>query len=598
MQEIKVVSLANNVSLNQLKRIVIDIKKNKIALSPRLKSYTYQKTIWHDHHSRYFLFKLHSLTMISYLLTDYKLFKDDQCVEKAIHLFYLWYEENFPKSYCELCYHPHVIAQRLLVVSNLFSVCKKLDLCILEDLFIEVMSTHAKMLNDDNIYKKQHLDGIDQDIALLTTAIIYNEYYIKNAFYSYIELSIERLNNQLDYYISDDESSFLGQSIENAYRLFLRLNDLLLFLNESIQLESFSKLIKKKQDCLYQFIYTFTQPGGILPPIGDSSYVSINQALFLSYPHPYNLHFKSLFKNSKHLVDRFVYYKKANLLITNGLEYQFIFNNAFYSTNHKHQDNLAFCLSYKGNELFIDGGRYNYQTDNYYRQAIISSYAHNTICVDYNDYQIDKYQINHSGIVNVVLEDDLTYACGIHTLYEAVILKRNILIVSNQLFVIDEMFAKEMHAYEIIFHLNPILKLKSKYNKNYYGFVDNELALSLHPIFSTFELTPHYHYGNQNQYKGFMSRMLNQIEPAHTLIYQGKGENELVVNQISLGGLELPINVKANDKLIQIKVDEDLYTILRGKTYNEITKNNLPLNQKISSYSTLNQAINDFFCSI
>lgn len=585
MQDIKVVSLTNNVSLNQLKKLVVDIKKDKIALSPRLKTYTYQKTIWYDHHSRYFLFKLHSLTMISYLLTDYKLFKDDKCVEKAIQLFYLWYEENFPKSYCNLSYHPHVIAQRLLVVSNLLSICKKLDLCILDDIFIEVMSTHVKMLSDDYLYKKQHLDGIDQDIALLITGIVYNQYYIKNAFNEYIELAIKRIYKQLDYFIDDDESSFLGHSIQNAYRLFLRLNDLYIFVNQSIKFESFSKHIKIKQDHLYQFIYTFTQPGGILPPIGDSSYVSINQKLFLAYPHPY----------SKHLVNRNIYFPKANLLITNDLDHQLIFYNSFYSTYHKHHDNLAFCLSYKGDLLFIDGGRYNYQTDNYYRQAINGSYSHNTICVDFHDYQIDKYQLNRSAIVNVVLEDYLTYACGIHTLYEAVILKRNILFISNQLLLIDEIFAKEMHDYEIVFHLNPILKLKTNGHKEHFGFLNNELAFQLKPIFSTILLTPHYHYGNQNQYKGFMSRKLNQIEPAHTLIFQGKGENELVVTQISLGEKELPINVIANDKMIQIKIVDDTFTILRGKTYNELTKNNLPLNQKISSNNILNKAINTFY---
>jgi len=590
MHEIELFSLTNQIDLKQLRKMVIAINNNKMTLSPLLKSYPYHKKIWYENQNRHFLFKLQSLTMINHLLSQYKLDKDDHNIERALQLFYQWYEENFKYSRCDLCFHPRVIAHRLITASDLLCICKTLNLCILDDLFIEVMATHTKLLADCDYYKKDHFDGIDQDIVLLVSSIVYNHYYIDNAFNAYIDIASKRLMIQLDYFIDEHESSFLAQSLQSAYRLFLRLNDFVKFLDKYTDSVTLAKQIIVKLDALYRYLFAFTQPGGFLPPIGDGTDIKLNQNVFLSYPHPYSKYYKYLFsygKKGTQLVDKHHYFLNANQLVVNDVKlssmyYQLIFYNSFYTNYRKHHDNLAFSLYYKGYSLFIDGGLH--QANN--------CYAHNTICVDFLDYQIDKSQINHSGIVNVVLQENMAYACGVHTLYDDVIIKRNLLFVSNQLFLIDEIFAKKIHDYDIIFNLNPILKLQTNNRNQYYGLLNHEIACTLKTIFTTTELKTQYFYGKHKN-ESLSTRQNKQ--PTHRLIYQGKGKNELIITQISLGDRITPIEVIANDKSIQLKVKKDTYTIIRGKIVNELTQNGIVLPQKLSKQSLMSKAIKSFY---
>ncbi len=560
MENNQSINLVSSVSSNQLNKIIFSLKSDKIVVSPYLKAVPYKKNIWFENHSRQFIYKLQSLNMIHYLLLYYRTYQDDRCIEKALQLFYLWYEENYEQYKSDLTYHHYVIALRLSVVSQLLSICKTLDLCILDDVFIEVLATHTKMLADIDIYKRQHINGITQDIVLIKSSMIYNTYYINNAFNNYIEFAKERLTAQLDYFIDDEDSSYLGESLQKAYFLFIRLYDFYQFLEEE---SDFKMFIKRKLDHLYEFLYAFTDPFGNLLPLGDSSSQIINQALFLNYNHPFKTHYEYLFSNGmrgKKLTYINAYFKKANILIafsSNEISnefYKLIFSNSYYSTYHKHHDNLAFNLYYKKQLLFIDGGKYNNQDDNYYRQALMSCYAHNTICVDYQDYQIEKENLNQCGIVNVVLLDDVVFACGIHTLYEDIILKRNILFFKKQLLIIDEFEAKQSHHYEIIFNINPVLSLKTDQQKKYYGYLKGDLAFELKNVFSTTPLTTHYHYGNKNKYKGFMSQRLNQVKPSHTLIYEGKGDNALIITQISLGSIGFRLKFQQTNKKLKLRM--------------------------------------------
>ncbi len=592
MHSIDVFSLNRELSLKQLKKVVMSLKQDKIAVSPKLKAFPYEKSIWYEAHSPYFLFKLQSLTMIDYLLSYYQKFHDDRCVIKALQYFYLWYEENQHRSQCKLCFHHDVIAKRLVTISRLLSTSKSLDLLLLDDIFIEVIASHVRRLVEKNDH--YHYDHeIDHDLALIIASIVYNHYYIKNAYQSYIELSIKRLTEKLDDLITND-SSFLGESTQRAYQLFIRLYQLHHFLKQYTLLNDFSKYIKGKLNHLYYFLYAMTQPDAMLPPIFDSSYVSLNKEIILSYQHPLKQKFKDLFSHQMLHYESF-FFQKANFVILNQKNYKLYFYNSFLNPHHKQQDNLAFCLYYHKYLLFIDGGRYNYQENNYYKNAMNKCYAHNTISVDYHDYQIDRSQINQCGIVSTLFTKDLNYACGIHTLYEELIIKRNLIILSNQMIILDELFSKENHDYEIIFNINPIFNLKTDGLQLYNGYLNHNPIFELKSIYSTMPLTTYYHYGNHKQYKGLMSRKFNHIEPCHSVIYQGKGRNEIVVTRIGLGDYQSKMSIKATKKMIEIKIDDDTYYLIRKKIYNEITKNNTTLSHQFSVHEQLNKTIQSFY---
>lgn len=57
------------------------------------------------------------------------------------------------------------------------------------------------------------------------------------------------------------------------------------------------------------------------------------------------------------------------------------FQGSFYSSAHKHSDDLSFILQENGKDILIDSGKYSYQKDKY-RDYFLSTGAHNTIEID------------------------------------------------------------------------------------------------------------------------------------------------------------------------------------------------------------------------
>ena len=94
----------NNITLRQLKFVCSELQANKINVSPSLKSYPYQKSLWAKKLTPNYGKRLHNLTLIQYCLSYYEKFNDESLIEKALTYFYLWYEQNYPKSDSEYCY--------------------------------------------------------------------------------------------------------------------------------------------------------------------------------------------------------------------------------------------------------------------------------------------------------------------------------------------------------------------------------------------------------------------------------------------------------------------------------------------------------------
>ncbi len=534
------------------------LKHNIITVSPYLKSYPYTKTIWVKGHSDEFLRRLHSLSMINYLLLFYQKYYDDECIEKALAYFYLWHENNFPKSSCKLAYSDDVMALRLMTVSKLFCICKSLDLCILDDIFISVISHHLNILG-------KKTQGIKIQISVIIAATIYNHYFINNAYNTYIQSAMNNLRIQLDTLITDE--CFIIPSLNKAYQLFLALNQFYCFMTQYEKYQEFNKYLKTKSDILYDFIHAFTLPTGYLPPLFAEDTIYLNKKIILSYQNDLKRQYSYLFTNGKRgssLLKKYYFFPKSNLLVVNNSTE--ITNNyyrlIFYNNHSNHHDNLAFVLYYKNSMLFVDyGKRYS------------GCYYHNTIAVDYHDYFINK----NAGIVNIVNDDEFMFTCGIHTLYEEVILRRNLMCFFDRIIIIDEFISVENHDYEIIFNINKRVQLKTDRDKYIFGFMNDECYFMLNILYSTMELSTSY-----------------KNKQGNTLIYHGFGKDESVISQINLGSDE-EVLINVDDSSFTLTINNDRYTILKGPIYNQLVRNEVSLPNQLNISKNLIKSIEEIY---
>jgi len=479
-----------------------------------------------------------------------------------------------------------------------------LNLCVLDEIFEQVIKKHCHWIKDKKYYKENHNHGFNQDIALYVSAIVYHRYFNDHTFLEYKDQAKKRIFVQLDYLINED-GTFKEQSLEGAYLLFVRLVQFYHFMLEHDREDQLNAFIRNKLNNLLVFLYVLVEPKGLLPPIGDSNYFSINVNQIKEYEDRVADYFDYLIEEGragKSLTYLDVFFPMGNYFVSvnkNILYPHFtklIFYCAFHSTIHKHHDDLSFLLYYKNLLIFIDGGKYNYQYDNFYRQAVTSVYAHNTICVDKHNYLIDEININKSGITNVSKVDDIILISGISCLYENVLIRRDLLYVKNDsLYIIDQIESNQKHQYEIIFNINPRIQLK-KEKSGYRGYYQEKPIFSLDLIFSSMEVDSKHYYGDQKELKGWFSQQSNQIEPSHCVIFQGKNKEGLFITKISLRDHVIH-NAKMEIKQNQLflKVDENEYSINHQKYHSELFKNNLPIQKRLNINPVLKKTINDFY---
>lgn len=548
--------LNTELTLKQLNTIMSDIKDNKIVVGCDLAIDKYDKKIWYEYDSKTFNYHLHTLKFIQYALEYYEKFNNDIGIEKSLAIFYLWFEENFPQSKSKVCYLGEVVTQRLLNVCDLLIVCMNNNLCILDDVFIKVISSHINYNLMDINYSQNRFNAIIQDISIIKAAIIYNRYYIDNAFNTEIDKAYIRLQKQIDYLI--DKGQFIGNSLKASYQLFVHLYQFYLFLISYTDLE-FVCYLKTKLDELYYFIYNITFPGGIYA----NSLVYLQPQTLINYPHELNKQFLALFTKDEKikLITESIVYDRANLFIYNNDTrlnenyYKLIFMNNFSTTFEKKHDNLHFDLYFRDLLLF---------TSKNHKSNVLGRNFNNPI-VDFHDYLIDKVQINLCSLTSFGKTNNFTFISGLHLLYEDVVIRRSLLLFYQRVIIIDEFSSIETHDFEINFNIHPSVSLEIN-NENIYS--DLFRLKLLH---------------SSNNY------FIN--EDKNTVRINLKGKDEVLITMIDLSNSDEKINFDIKDKVIRIN---DI-SLIRNYYYHEIYYQNLNITKKLAPVKECLKALKQFY---
>lgn len=510
--------LVDEMTLKQLIKAINCLRENKIPITSDYLINKYERKIWFSKTNR-FIKHLHALDFIQYAIEYYHKFNDDIGIQKVLAIFYLWYEENYPYSKNKVCFQKDVVSKRLLNICELLVICKTNDLCILDDVFIKVITSHISYQLSNYIQK--HINGIYQDISIIKAIYYYNRYYIKNSFINELNYCMSRLKTQIDYFIQ--EASYIGNSLKECYQLFAHLYELYEFLVNNNELV-FSKYLKTKLDELYYFIYNLTYPGGLY----DHSLTYLNRDLILNYPHHITERFLQLFTNKQDNIRDVILYEQANIFIYHK-NYKLIFFNNFPYVRKKKHNNLHFEIFYKDNLLLTTINKHH----------LVKGRNYNNIIVDSHDFLIDMTQVNLCALTNYAHTLPVSYISGFHLLYEDVLIKRSLLLFYQHIIIIDEIFSNEKHDYEINFH----------FHKDY--------LLSLTLLYTT-------------------SKIVNMINE-NTVTYKFAGKEVIVVNSIKLNPDDEEIKLYVNEE--EIIVDDLI--IKRGRYYNDLFYHNKMISRRL-----------------
>ena len=143
-----------------------------------------------------------------------------------------------------------------------------------------------------------------------------------------------------------------------------------------------------------------------------------------------------------------------------------------FGTGHQHEDKLNLLIHAGGKEIVTECGNYAYDGSQM-RQYALSTRSHNTVRVDGMDqnrratYQWQDEDIIRKSEMEYGITTNMDWAAGIYTdgygdaVDKSVSHQRTVLFIKKStldlapfILVVDRMYAKEKHDYEILWHLN------------------------------------------------------------------------------------------------------------------------------------------------
>ncbi|WBW96624.1 alginate lyase family protein [Oceanirhabdus sp. W0125-5] len=497
----------------------------------------------------------HSLRMISFLVNAFEINYKLIYLKKAKWFIESWWSINSNKksSVNRYAWNDHGTANRLINLIYFWTFYKKSPLYDdkFKEKFMLILKKHGEFLSNEKNYSKYN-HGIFQDKALLEMSVLFPELDKDKKWFN---KSINRLLNRL---YEDITESGVHKEHSPEYqitvlRLFTTIKEFMDFYE--LKVLELDKILYKMQEYLSYIL----QDNNYVPMIGDTrakiSIGSIRSSII-------NQHLMYVVTNGekgiKHENNSKVYkdggigiyknnYEKENLYL--------FFTAAFHSTTHKHADDLSFILNINKTGYFVDGGTYNYQKNDIYRDYFRSVFAHNTVSVDDVSYEIAKYQKNKAKIKDFEITQEYKYVTGIHTLYKGIVIKRTLICLNdNTIFVHDEIISNNKHKYSQIFNVGKDVNviIKDKNNILLESMIeDSKIELIQLDKVSDIERFS----GSIKPVRAWQSFYHNEKHPINSLVFNKYGKNIEFKTLITINPKNKLLNVKINrvsDKYIYI----------------------------------------------
>jgi hypothetical protein len=213
-----------------------------------------------------------------------------------------------------------------------------------------------------------------------------------------------------------------------------------------------------------------------------------------------------------------------------------LFNRFHMVNKHKQCDDLSFVLTYQDTDYFVDSGKYNYDERDPYRILMRSVFAHNTIAVGDESYDIeDSNNIGTTAIEHYGITSEYSYVKASHSMYDGVKISRTVIFFDEgAVYFHDQIESDENHKYTQIFNIGQdvIIDDSNQNNVILSSMIDNSsLTLTqLNPI-SEFES----YSGSNDPVRGWQSTTFNEVTPITTLNFLLEGNNVAFETVINIG---------------------------------------------------------------
>ncbi|MFD0618103.1 alginate lyase family protein [Paenibacillus sp. GCM10027629] len=452
---------------------------------------------------------LHSFQFLSYLNNGYEVTKNIKYLTRIKEVILGWLNYN-NKENSQFIWYDFSVANRTIVITHFLYLCEQAQF-ELDDAFkillFNSLLQHGDFLCEENNYIDNN-HGLMMDRALLQLSLFFKNTYKFDEWYN---KSLYRINQQLQDSFTNDYIN-VENSPEYHYHTYLLFEELSNFLVLN-KIEVTDKKFQSTLDKVFNNHLEMLNQNQSYPLIGDTT--------------------EKTFPGNGFKGNSIVFPDSGLAILKTNNSYLTI-KSGYINTSHKHYDDISFTFSYKGVNLFIDSGKYNYNNKDPLRQYIISAYAHNGIVVDGENYSINKENANKAKITSYVISEHVDKIELINNLYQGVEITRNLLFIKpNVLIIFDEMISNENHNYSLIFNVDTNAEMRF-IEKGMFGFCVNDSGTSVVLDQSLIPDNVIYSYGKKDDrsIRGFRSIKFGELNPCHNVefIYKDRKSCECITH--------------------------------------------------------------------
>jgi hypothetical protein len=481
---------------------------------------------------------LFSLQFLSYLNNGFEAEGKIEILDRSTEIINSWLDfESLSEE--KIIWYDFTVANRVIILTHYLNLCIENNYNFeqnFKEKLIKSLIKNGKFLSLEKNYKNNN-HGIMMDRALLQLSLFFQS---EDKYSRWKEIALDRLSIQI-------KSSFTNEyiNVENSpeyhnhtYLLFKELYDFI----EINQVKTNFGNLKNMIDNIYSNHLQMLKPDLSYPLIGDTN--------------------KHIFKEGKYIPESIVYERSGIGFLKSPESYMSI-KSGFINTSHKHHDDLSFTYNFKGSDVFLDGGKYNYNNKDKFRKYIVSPHAHNTVMVNNSEYSLDLDSPENTQIVNYELSKSHGYVQLINNHYDNVEINRKVFnFYPNIILIVDNIKSDKRHLYSQIFNIHPHFNVK-KMNSN--GFLmfnnTNNTFVELTQYGSENSIEYGFGFIKEGKVEGFFSEEFDRVVPCHNIRFNSSQENHTYVTTI-----ELKETAKVNDLeggLTLLNYDEDnmIFTI-------------------------------------
>lgn len=506
-------------------RIADILLKNEIYVGHEWKPVKIDNPSWEEnpYKDNSWVLYYQSLDFLPYLLNAYEETGEIKYLQKAKFYVFDWIKDNrvLFKSKNEFTWNDHSTANRVLNIIQFWKFYKDSNLYTDENAreLVYSMIQHGKFLASDANYTPSN-HGIMEDQALMALSITFSQLPKSDEWFNKAKT---RLVSSLK---RDVTSEGVHKEHSPAYHTLVKglFRDIRGYMAHYNRYEGEFDQALDKMNKYEQYL---VMPNKDYPIFGDTERSKVPG--FTQVP----------LLEEKAFKDGGVAFLRNNWKTAEKPMY-LMFSSAFHSTVHKQADDLSFILSYGSTDFFVDGGKYNYNQEDSYRQYFTSVFAHNSIAVNDQSYVINPDKIGQSKIINFKSTPTYSYITGRHTLYDNIVIERTIIYLKPSNVVIhDKILSDDENKYSQIFNVGENVTVNKVSDKEF--LLKSKLdstSVRLTQLDSSSLAGVDIYSGLKNPIKGWQSYSLNEKHPINSIYFNKKGKNQSYFTLLNLNGNE------------------------------------------------------------